>query len=64
VGSHGWSGNAPATDEEAIDRSLDAADDIIAGRDSSMRPFDLQFSGGASGNRTRFGVLVAEANPH
>ena len=39
--SHGWSGNAPATDEEAIDRILDAADDIIAERGSSMRIADV-----------------------
>ena len=39
--SHGWSGNAPATDEEAIDRILDAADDIVAERGSSMRIADV-----------------------
>lgn len=39
--SHGWSGNAPATDEEAIDRILDAAADIIADRGSSMRIADV-----------------------
>ena len=39
--SHGWSGNAPATDEEAIDRILDAADDIIAERGSSVRIADV-----------------------
>ena len=39
--SHGWSGNAPATDEAAIDRILDAADDIIAQRGSSMRIADV-----------------------
>jgi hypothetical protein len=41
VRSHGWSGNAPATDEKAIDRILDAADDIIAERGSSMRIADV-----------------------
>ncbi len=39
--SHGWSGNAPATDEEAIDRILDAADEIISRRGSSMRIADV-----------------------
>jgi AcrR family transcriptional regulator len=41
VRSHGWSGNTPATDEEAIDRILDAADDIIAERGSSVRIADV-----------------------
>jgi AcrR family transcriptional regulator len=41
VRSHGWSGNTPATDEEAIDRILDAADDIIADRGSSVRIADV-----------------------
>jgi AcrR family transcriptional regulator len=41
VRSHGWSGNAPATDEEAIDRILDAADAIVAERGSSMRIADV-----------------------
>jgi AcrR family transcriptional regulator len=41
VRSHGWSGNAPATDEEAIDRILDAADDIIAERGSAVRIADV-----------------------
>ena len=39
--SHGWSGNAPASDEEAIDRILDAADAIIAERGASMRIADV-----------------------
>lgn len=39
--SHGWSGNAPGTDEEAIDRILDAADDIIAQRGSPIRITDV-----------------------
>jgi AcrR family transcriptional regulator len=41
VRSHGWSGNAPATDEEAIDRILDVADDIIAERGASVRIADI-----------------------
>jgi AcrR family transcriptional regulator len=41
VRSHGWSGNAPATDEEAIDRILDAADAIVAGRGPSLRIADV-----------------------
>lgn len=39
--SHGWSGNTPANDEEAIDRILDAADEIIAQRGSSVRIADV-----------------------
>lgn len=39
--SHGWSGNAPASDEEAIDRILDAVDDIIATDEASMRIADV-----------------------
>ena len=39
--SHGWSGNAPATDEEAIDRILDVADAIIAERGSAVRIADI-----------------------
>ncbi|GAA4540494.1 TetR/AcrR family transcriptional regulator [Mycobacterium paraffinicum] len=39
--SHGWAGNTPATDEEAIDRILDAADNIIAEHGSSMRLTDV-----------------------
>ncbi len=39
--SHGWSGNAPATDEEAIDRILDAADAIAAERGPSLRIADV-----------------------
>jgi AcrR family transcriptional regulator len=41
VRSHGWSGNTPASDEEAIDRILDAADEIIAQRGSAMRIADV-----------------------
>ncbi len=39
--SHGWSGNAPATDEEAIDRILDAAETIVAERGPSLRIADV-----------------------
>lgn len=39
--SHGWSGNAPASDEEAIDRILDVADEIIAERGSAVRIADV-----------------------
>jgi AcrR family transcriptional regulator len=41
VRSHGWSGNTPASDEEAITRILDAADEIIAERGSAMRIADV-----------------------
>jgi AcrR family transcriptional regulator len=39
--SHGWSGNTPASDEEAIDRILDVTDEIIAERGSSVRIADV-----------------------
>ena len=39
--SRGWSGNPPATDEEAIDRILDVADAIIAERGSAVRIADV-----------------------
>lgn len=39
--SHGWAGNAPTTDQEAIDRIVDAADDIIAERGASLRIADV-----------------------
>lgn len=38
--SHGWSGNAPASDEEAIERILDAADDIVE-RGATLRLTDV-----------------------
>jgi AcrR family transcriptional regulator len=41
VRSHGWSGNAPATDEEAVDRILDAAEAIVADRGTSLRIADV-----------------------
>ncbi|OBI64593.1 TetR/AcrR family transcriptional regulator [Mycobacterium sp. E796] len=39
--SHGWAGNAPASDEEAIERILDAADRIIDERGQAMRIADV-----------------------
>ncbi len=39
--SHGWAGNTPASDEEAIERILDAADSIISERGSAMRIADV-----------------------
>jgi AcrR family transcriptional regulator len=39
--SHGWAGNTPASDEEAIQRILDAADNIISERGSTMRIADV-----------------------
>jgi AcrR family transcriptional regulator len=39
--SHGWGGNTPASDEEAIERILDAADKIIGESGSSMRIADV-----------------------
>ena len=39
--SHGWAGNTPASDEEAIERILDAADKIIDERASAMRIADV-----------------------
>ncbi len=41
VRSHGWSGNTPASDEEAITRILDKAGEIIAERGSAMRIADV-----------------------
>lgn len=39
--SRGWSGNAPATEQEAIDRILDAAEAIVAERGPSLRMADV-----------------------
>ena len=39
--SHGWAGNTPASDEQAIERILDAADKVIDERGSSMRIADV-----------------------
>lgn len=41
VRSHGWGGDTPTSDEEAITRILDAADQIIAERGTSMRIADV-----------------------
>lgn len=45
---HGWAGNTPASDEEAINRILDAADAIIAERGSAMRIADVARSLGVT----------------
>jgi AcrR family transcriptional regulator len=39
--SHGWAGTTPASDEEAIARILDAADDVVAERGAAMRIADV-----------------------
>lgn len=39
--SHGWGGNTPASDEEAIDRILNAAERIVADRGAAMRIADV-----------------------
>lgn len=39
--SHGWGGNTPASDEEAIERILDAADRIVSERGAAMRIADV-----------------------
>ena len=39
--SHGWSGNPPASDEDAIARILVSADRIVAQRGSSMSIADV-----------------------
>lgn len=46
--SHGWSGNAPASDEEAIDRILDAAAAMIAEPGSTVRIADVARSLGVT----------------
>jgi AcrR family transcriptional regulator len=48
VRSHGWSGNAPSSDEEAIGRILDAADEIVAERGSAVRIADVARSLGVT----------------
>ncbi|UMB69719.1 TetR/AcrR family transcriptional regulator [Mycobacterium paraterrae] len=45
---HGWSGNFPNSDEEAIQRILDAADEVIAERGSAMRIADVARSLGVT----------------
>ncbi|MEB4209551.1 TetR/AcrR family transcriptional regulator [Mycobacterium sp. 94-17] len=39
--SHGWSGNAPASDEEAIERILDAAEKLATQKGSAPRIADV-----------------------
>src|SRR6201995_6140557 len=39
--SHGWAGNTPSSDTEAIERILDAADKIIDERGSALRIADV-----------------------
>ncbi|MFE0749092.1 TetR/AcrR family transcriptional regulator [Gordonia sp. NPDC058843] len=46
--SHGWSGNAPASDGEAIDRILDAAGAMIAEPGSTVRIADVARSLGVT----------------
>lgn len=48
VRRHGWSGNTPNSDEKAISRILDAADEIIAERGSAMRIADVARSLGVT----------------
>lgn len=45
---HGWSGNTPNSDEEAIGRILDAADELIAEHGSAMRIADVARSLGVT----------------
>lgn len=45
---HGWSGNTPTSDDEAITRILDAADELIAERGSAMRIADVARSLGVT----------------
>lgn len=46
--SHGWSGNAPASDEEAVTRILDAADALLAERGGALRLTDVARSLGVT----------------
>lgn len=39
--SRGWAGSTPASDEEAIDRILDAVDDVVAEHGSAIRLADV-----------------------
>lgn len=48
VRSHGWSGNTPSSDEEAIRRILDAADELIEEHGSAMRLADVARSLGVT----------------
>lgn len=45
---HGWSGNTPASDEEAVDRILDAVDSLAAEPGSTIRVTDVARSLGVS----------------
>lgn len=45
---HGWSGNTPTSDEEAITRILDAVDEIIAEPASALRIADVARSLGVT----------------
>jgi AcrR family transcriptional regulator len=46
--SHGWSGNTPACDEEAVDRILDAVDSLITTEGSAIRISDVARIAGVS----------------
>ncbi|OBH54432.1 TetR family transcriptional regulator [Mycobacterium mantenii] len=46
--SHGWSGRTPTSDEEAVNRILDAVDSLIAEGGSSIRVSDLARTLGVS----------------
>jgi AcrR family transcriptional regulator len=46
--SHGWSGNTPASDEEAIDRILDAVEALVAECGSAIRITDVARTLGVS----------------
>jgi len=41
VRSHGWSGNTPSSDEEAVNRILDSAERMLAKRGSALRISDV-----------------------
>jgi AcrR family transcriptional regulator len=41
VRTHGWNGETPASDQEAIDRILDAADEAIAQHGANIRIVDV-----------------------
>ncbi|OBG88365.1 TetR family transcriptional regulator [Mycobacterium sp. E802] len=46
--SHGWSGHAPTSDDEAIERILDAADVIVEERGAAMKIADVARAVGVS----------------
>ncbi len=46
--SHGWSGDTPSSDDEAIERILDAAEAIVAARGSAVRIADVARSLGVT----------------